>query len=331
MRIEQVISILVGFMLSASTAALAQTVEVSKAQDALIVEAVEATREGDLTRAEEKYRAALELGSINIIHAGLGRTLQRAGDCDGAEEVFKDALSAPAASAPYTAPKELGEVIERYLSDMATLCKGEVVIVCPTPSMVVRVDGELQSCGQRAALSPGPHRVVGLVGSAEIVRDIEVVGRRAIEVRLDAPTAQVLEPVEESTEAVKEEEPLVEVDSWGVWSAAGLWSLMAGGALTLTGVGLAVAQGINDEEIRELAAGGLRDVSSAREASRLETKGERLQVGQWVTFGVGSAALALGSALVFVEPDGADGSRASLRVVPWLSPGQAGLGLEWRR
>ena len=92
---------LIAFVLLTHSRAYAQdSVEPTEGQYELNAEGIAAFKEGQLDKAENLFRASLNLGALNITWLNLGRVLQRQGRCKGAREAFQSALTAPAVQTP---------------------------------------------------------------------------------------------------------------------------------------------------------------------------------------------------------------------------------------
>lgn len=279
-------------LVTTSTAQAQETVAVPSAQDQLLLEAGSAAREGDLATAEARYRAALQIGDLNIAYLGLARISQRRGDCQVAGELFTQALVAPAAGAPYPGPAELQQVIDRYKRDNATLCRGVVKIECASTyeQIEITIGDAPVACGGTLERAPGTHQVRARGGERSVAVQVTVTGLETVTARVELPPAQA-----------QAELPAPAPDTPGPSTEAptgGWWLVGAGGALLVTTGGLYLAQRSNDESIEKRAAMGIGDDDAAREARRLTDTGDRLQIGQWVTGTLGLATLVTGVALL---------------------------------
>ncbi len=322
--------VVLGFVLWVATPSLcvAQTVVVPGGQDTLIVEAADAANAGDLDRAERTYRAALQLGELNIIYVGLARVLQRQGDCHAASQLFVLAAQAPAAAAPYPSPEEIVPLIENFRADMEQLCPGKVIIHCSSQGVRLVVDDVQRECEVEFALPPGEHAITAELGDATTVQTLTVTGLAHHEatVELLAP-----EPIPEPTPVQGEPEavsavvqPVVDDDGASSAEVTG-WTLLALGGVSLAGGGtFSWLQASNNDDIARHAREGLSDGHAASEAVRLRERSDRLALGQWIGFGVGGAAVAVGVGLLFVERPTAQ--LAGWRLTPWLArDGGAGV------
>lgn len=294
--------------LAGSASHAQEFVAVPAGQDALIVEAVDAARDDQLELAEAKYRAALQLGDLNIAYLGLARVTQRTGDCGAATQLYGQAIKAPAADAPYPSPDELKLVVERYRRDDATLCRGIIVLVCDYPNTTVHVDGKPAACGQRLEASAGDHEVEGRIDDRRITLIVRVVG-------LEDTLAQVKVP---APEPVAHEEPILIAAQPAPPLDEGLapawWFVGTGGLFLVATGGFYLAQIANDQDIEARAQAGIPDAATAREARDLVDTGDRLRWAQWSTGTLGVVSLAAGLAWLLV---GDEPQEAALRIGLW--------------
>jgi hypothetical protein len=307
-------------VLVAAATASAQTpfVVVPAGQDSLLLEAADAARAGDLALAEDKYRAALQIGELNIAYLGLARVVQRQGQCRTAEQLWKQVAAAPAAEPPYPGPDELQSVVQKYRTDDARLCPGWLLVECVRGKPTVKVAGNPAACGDRLELPPGTYEVTAARGGELSSVTVEVIGLQQGVATLDVPDpiapavrAPAAAPVRKSAPALAPTE-----DPQLAW-----WLVGTGVVLATSTGGLAWAQASNDAAISRRARGGIPDAGAAREARDLEERGERLRWAQWGTGSLAVLSLAAGVALLTFDEE----EPTAIALGPW--PGGAGVWL----
>lgn len=142
-------------------------------QQYLNARAAAAGKNSDYERAASLFKAALELGELNVSYLNLGRSLYYLGRCEEAREAFNQALTAP--GPPNVDFKQVeGRVLE-YLADMDVGCPGEVLVSCGEPEMFLEVDGVPGECGQKVTLFPGEHTLTGVVGDQRVEQKVEII------------------------------------------------------------------------------------------------------------------------------------------------------------
>ena len=302
------------FVMATSASAQGALVVVPAAQDALLLEAADAARAGNLNLAEDKYRAALQIGELNIAYLGLARVVQRQGECRTAAQLWDQVATAPAAQPPYPGPDDLWSVIERYRKDDASLCHGTLVVRCPHGKPAVRVAGKVAACGDRLDLPAGSYTVTAAGGAEGSSVTVQVIGLRDTVATLDLPSpiAPTLRPTGKSKPADPKPTATPAASSNAAW-----WLIGTGAVLTVGTGGLAWAQSSNDAAISRRAKAGIPDPAAARQARDLEDKGQRLRWAQW---GTGSlAVVSLVAGLTLLTFDGEE--NPSVAVSPWPDGG----------
>lgn len=285
-------------------------VEPSEAQVELVEKGVEAGLQDQHEAAVDYFRAALELGELNIAWLNLGRSLARLGRCEEAREAYERALRAPTVASP--APAEVRDIVARYEAELIESCTGTLVLRCAPPTLRVSIDGAApQPCpGEPLSLSWGTHEVTWSTPRGTQRAEVAVEPGRRVELLVDEGGAP-------------------DEGGWVMpvgWTALGLGVVILG-----SGIAIDVAfAGDHIEELKTATAEGR--LERAREiAGELESD-QQLAIGLYIG-GTALAAGGLGLLLAHYLGGGGGGvdaaSAGAQLPQPWLPPTGRG-GVQWR-
>jgi len=318
--------VFVGVTLSPNRSEAQETYTPTRAQIALIEQGAKATRAGQYNAALRHYRAAVEQGPFNLARLGLGRALQKSGDCQGAFAEFKKVREDPPVEAPTRSQIEAR--LDTFIGELRSSCPGFLVVTCSPPELEATLDGQPIVCGEPNELPAGTYTLRGVLGEQEASREATVVALERTEVALRVETSAL--PVAR-VEGMGREAALrllnsaqatagrarVEFDS----SEGGLnrrligWGVVGlGGAALVTG---AVFTGLvldNNNEGAELAEQESIDGDRGRDVI---DRGERFTTLQYVSYGVGAALVVSGAILLVLD----DPQEAEERDA-WIGPVQ---------
>lgn len=276
----------------------------SEVQVQLVEKGVAAGLENRHEVAVDYFRAALELGELNIGYLNLGRALSRLGRCEEARDAYQKALLAPPVASPPV--DEVRSIIHRYERELAESCSGTLLLRCEPRGMSLSIDG--------AAPTTCPQAPLTLAWGTHVLEWSTPSGPRSVEVQIEPGR---------STELT-----LAEADRDGVgWVAPVGWTSLGLG-LALVGAGLAVDLGVAGATVDELDTALAEDrLERARElADRLETE-QATAIGLYLG-GTALAAGGLGLLLAHYLGAPADGHASTVTLgepSTWLARGGAGL------
>lgn len=295
-------------------------------QDAIMVKARAAYRDGSYSEAAKLYDEAVKAGAdFNITYLNKGRALQRAGECDGAAAAYGAVLDARPINDP--SPDTIRGALTRYQEQLGQQCPGELTVECLAPDVTLELSaantGLLDDapstvkpqpvlCGQTLTLPSGDYTITATGYERETQTPASVIGTRAQKVRI------MLAPPEVVVQTVEGDVDLVPIFGW---SSLGFGALAVG-----SGVTFSVLLSQNNDRIDTLNAQGDLNASDIDDATQT---GELYENLQWISYGLGAAGLVTGALLLVLdEPDEASGVDATTgpttTLVPWVTPDAQG-------
>ena len=301
----------------------------TQAQVALIKQGAQATRDGQYGEALRHYREAVKLGSFNLARLGLGRALQKSGECEEALIEFEKVRQDPAVEAPSRAQIEAR--LDEFIEELRASCPGSLVVTCAPPGLEVTLDGEPAACGERIERPAGTYTLRGAVGEREVQREVSIVALERVEVALRVEPAatpdpsvgqveglgraaarQLLASATETASRARVEEVEEGLDrrlvGWGLVGLGGA-SLATGGVFTLLVLD-------NNSRGQELAS---EEVIAGDQGREVIDRGERYTTLQYVSYGVG-AALVVSGVVLLVLDDAPPEEAARAGEGAWVGP-----------
>ncbi len=295
----------------------------NKAQDEILVRGQEAYRAQHYQEAAKFFEAALVLGELNVAYLNMGRARQKTGDCWGAIEAYRRVPSAPMTREP--SPEQVLSALDRYVKELRSSCPGILVVRCKFPKTLLDLDGKPLACGEPVELSGGVYTLTAKAFEETYTQEITVVGAdtQTVSIVLEPPVEPDPEPDPEPTSLPEPEvvPPTPARDNTLFWTGVGLGGAGVVGLLTGGAFSFSLAQ--NNQSADALAR---RDSFLKEERDALIQDGERLELFQWVSYGVGGALSIAGALLLLFEREWFEDepSQAWLRVMPFWKDGATG-------
>lgn len=294
----------------------AQTVP-SARQIELNNQGLDAQDDGNHGLAAQRFREALAEGELNLIYLNLGRALQKSGDCMGADDAYRAALTAPQIEEP--APALIERTIQDFRTEMNRECPGAVVVLCDADRVEVEVGGREWTCNKPLSVIPGTVKVTAGTNGKLQSRDLRVVA-------LEGSSWTVEGDVPTPPSAAENRD----VDAPNARASAAIGLFGAGGALMFTGVVFTVLTVQANDDIVSLAADGDEDGIDSIQATEAVARSRNYEVAQFLSYTTGLVCLATAFTLYYWE-----GISESLgwmgSVTPEVTPGGARLhvGFTW--
>ena len=296
----------------------------------LNAEGLSALEAGDSDKAATLFRAALEVGELDLLYFNLGRALQKGGSCAEADQMFRKALTAPALGTP---PHEVvvGAVKDSRL-ELERTCDGVLVVACDPPALQLTVDGVVSACGKDLSVAAGERLLVGTYDGRRETAKVAVRGLRRTEAKLVVPPAAAAIPTP-SEETVDGPDPGPTVGatlpepgepdaSDAGWRAVTAWTLLGVGAVSVAGGAVfSVLTQQTRDDLEALAADRHASVFDANRAAALDGDLDTYKTAQLLTYGTGAA---LGAAALVLWLWGSDEPDQAL-LVPWGTPTGSGV------
>ncbi len=316
-------------LLASSNLALAQAgpYKPGKEQQRLMDEAYKASKKDKYKEAERLYRAALALGNFNLVQLSLGRMLQKQGQCFEAAEAYRAARQAPAIAVPSV--EDINASLDKFTTQLEGVCPARLVVTCDPPEKVrLTLQDSPMLCGETIERPAGTYLLKGQrkdhpeqVWSQEVTLRSTMVETVFVEIAApvvvkEDPAPVILTPKPASSG------PLGTIG----WVMAG-----TGATFFLAGTAGALLNSNNNDEIAELAR---EDVIDPVRAGDLLDNGTSFELLQFVGFGLGTALLAGGVALLLIddapEPSPSLGNTTQHQVRPMIGPSTVGASWELR-
>ncbi len=252
---------------------------------------LDAQEAGNHALAAEKFREALDEGELNLIYLNLGRALQKSGDCLGADDAYRDALSAPKIDEP--SPAVVERTIQDFRTEMNRECPGAVLVTCERDTVELKIAGRLWECNRPLSVAPGVVAVVARKGEQLESRSLRVVS-------LEGSTLDIAFDGDE-VPAGAGEVPGAVAGATNDRRAAAIGLFGAGGALMFTGVVFTTLTFQANNDIVDLAAKAGDDGVDSIQATDAVGRSRNYELGQFMAYGTGLTLLATAFALYYWE------------------------------
>lgn len=263
---------------------------------------------GNHALAAEKFREALDLAELNLIYLNLGRALQKSGDCLGADDAYRAALTAPKIDQP--SPAVIERTISGFRAEMNQECNGAVVVQCDKDNVGLEIAGRTWECNRPISMAPGVVEVAASYDGKTERRKIRVVSMEGSSVAIDfGTTTQTATTTTPSVTAVPAANPRES-------AAIGLFG--AGGALIFSGVVFTFLTVQANSDIVDLAASGDDDGIDSIQATDAVGRSRNYELAQFLSYGTGLACLATAFTLYYW--DGISDTFALGPVRPAITP-----------
>ena len=297
--------VLLGIMLPTTLAAQAAPDEM---QRRLNQEGLSALEAGDTDHAVKLFRAALEVGELDLLYLNLGRALQKLGECQDAVQSLDKALTAPTVGTP---PHDvIVGLVAQYKGELRESCDGIIVLICDPPDLKLTMDGTEQACGVELEIAPGQHTFAGEYDGRSVSVTVTVHGLDRAEVAVTLPAAEVVPVIPEpddSAAPLAEGDAVVAVEAHnGGWRPAAAWTLAGLGVASLaTGVVFSFLTGQTNDDIAAYADDRRASTFDTEHADGLQDDLSTYGTLQLVTYGLGAVLTGAGVFLLFWNDDGA--------------------------
>ena len=205
----------------------------SDEQTMLNNQAVEATEKGNYSKAEQLFKAMLEIREFNITWMNLGQTYASQGKCIEAAEAFSKVAGAARIS-DYS-HEEITSYTNQYVKSLAQKCSAKVVLKCKPAEMTVSFDGgkKVKCSSKPIALVPGRHSIYGETSFGFNTIGVELPANQTTETEIE-----VINPDDVLAEAGITHEALTKKSK--LFKALGYPFIGIGAATLGAGIGLAV-------------------------------------------------------------------------------------------